>query len=594
MNDVTQHQHVIEKLADRRDALGGLHEEMEIDEVFISGSADDPRAMSVLNGYLRGFPAEFRARIPSIASDAMQRLRNQVYVGETPDVHLRKPPIKRGERKVSRERDEKTELEQYLKSYLGFIERYGSESPFITSTDHMFGLGMTVVAYPLVYSRVPNHPFALKNGKTREPRNEKERKRLQQYQRERRGAMPFDVVPKHPSTALFDLYNDPIQDMIIEEDVLAGTLRRFEHLQLQDRQSRTTGTLVSFCNSEVYGYWWNGLPLLTSKEGADDEGLAPNTTGILWYGMARSGFGYRNAKGDWKYAIKGVVRDARAVILSLITDYNVQEIMKLLYVWPEEEVEVTTEEGRQEAEERQHGPGAKWIHGTGARKLPTDATQIPQWGFQIQNINTALAEAHLGSRVLSGEIETGPASRLRTNVGLALAPTKATKQALNHLWSNILNDCLYMQKHDIGQPLLIPTTNGYMDFDATKIPDDALVEVEVTPVTAEEKQLQLQGAIQRVAGGTMSVRRMLELDPDVDDVDEELIEIDADAIMRIGDSLKVASDEATRRFQAHLAEKNGAAPNPGGLPQEDAAVTTVGSQQDIQRNGFNALPPGGL
>ena len=589
---------VFSKLEDRRDTLQGLHQQMAIDELFIAGSAVLGNAD--LMQYLRGFPEGFIARSPPIAIDAVQRLRNQIITGETPDPKVLMADHHRGPEKENREKDDRLELQRYLKDELEHLDGgNGDESVFLTIGDHILGLGMAVLAYPFVKGRIPANPFFVKKtGLERRPRTPTEERKQQEYQRVRRGAIPFDLKPVHPVCAYFDIYHQPQEDMITEEEVKLGTLaERFPHLSIPVTSYHATEKLVSFCSAKEYGYWLGDKALLLPKDGANGEGIAPNPTGVLWYQMARSGFGFRTSKGDWADMIQGVIRGARPVILSLITDYNVQEIMKLLYVWPEEEFEVTTEQGRLDLDAYERGPGAGWVHGTGVRKLPTDATQIPNWAFEIQSLNSSVAEAHLGSKVLSGVDEDDTLGGLRTRVGLAQAPTRITKRALERMWAKVMMDMLWIQKHHLGVPLSIPTAGGYEDFDAKRIPDSARIVMDLTPATKEEISFQLEDLLKRKQAGAASTRRMLELDPEVTDVEDELINIDADAIMAMGETLQTASAEANRRFQQRIGAVPPEAPVPQGLPGDAVTVGTVGSPQDIgmqqqmARNGTNVAPP---
>ncbi len=567
---------VTARLEDRRSVFAAMHREMAIDELFILGSAV-MQDQSLLQ-YFRGFPPGFLPRIPSIAADAVARLRNQIIVGETPDVSVRMPGMRRGEQKDKKARDDREALEQMLKAQLSCIERYGSVSPLLTAADHAFGLGAGILAYPLVADRLQEHPF----GEQRAARDAAETKLLREYQRMQRSTFPYDVRAVSPMVAFWDPYHEPFKDMILEERVYLGTYaQRYPHLGIQSGAYRTEAKLVSFCSRHEYGYWLDGRPLVQPEDGADGDGIAPNETGVLWYRMARSGYGFQSAKSGWEFAIKGVVRDARSVILSLITDYNVQEIMKLLYVWPQTEMEVKSDQGRDDLEDYKTGPDAMWVHGTDVRRIPTNAAQIPQWAFEIENLNTSMAEAHLGGRVLSGVDEQDTASGLRTRVGLAKAPTRATKKALENAVAGMLSDMLYIQKNVLDQPLMLPTATGYATFDVARVDDNIWIEVDLTPLSDEERAFKLGDLLKRKQAGVVSIRTVVHADPSIDDPDEELIEIDADRVMEQGDLMQAASAEALRRFQ----EQTGAteAPNPGALPGETSQVVTLGSPVDVGR-----------
>ena len=565
---------VEEKLSDRESVFGELHADMRLDESMIIGG----------EVALRGFPGDFRAKVPPVAGDAVRRLRDQILVGEPADGHVRTPsPKHRGDDASKKQREKEDaenvrELERWLRAELALIERNGHESPLMTVANHCIGLGLGVIAYPFVKGNLPKPP----RWHGRAPRDNRERQALQEYERKRRGAFPFDVYAVHPLTAFFDPYHTVIEDMIVKEEVLMGSYAgRFPHLNIPTKSFGSSGTLVSYCSPEWYGYWLDGRPLLTGQ-GVNGDGCAPNPTGVLWYKMARSGFGFASGKAAWKDAIKGVIRDARPVILSLYTDYNVQEIMKLIYLFPPKNMLVKSEQGRQEAEDYRMGPGSVWLHGEDVVELPTDVTQIPQWAFQIQNLNTVTAEAHLGSRVLSGVDEGGNnASVLRTRVGLAEAPTRASKASIEAMASAMLSDMVYIQRHKLEGPLSIPSSTGYVEFKTERITDDMIFEVDLTPLTPEEKAFRLDDGLKRLQVGAMSLITYLRLDPDIDDPEQERSEIDADTILKVGDVVKWASTEALRRVQ----EETGM-PVPGGLAGDagqGAQVQTLGSPGDMQQ-----------
>ena len=588
----TKQSDVFSMLEDRRSVLGPLHTQIAIDELLIGGAA--VMGSRDLMQYLRGFPRDFTARIPSIAADAVQRLRNQIVVGETPDPKVMTSGSRRGEQKDQHEKEDRLELQRFLKAELEHLD--AQSSLFLPAADHILGLGMAVVSYPFVKARLPKDPFAMPDRSRRQPRPNEEKKRLT-YERQRRGAIPFDAKIVHPVTAFFDIYNQPIQDMIVEEEVRLGSLaQQYPHLGIGSGQYGQTAKLVSYCSAREYGYWLDNVPLLRGR-GVNSDGIAENTTGVLWYGMAISGYGFAVSKGGWEHAIQGVVRGARSAILSLITDYNIQEIMKLLYVWPQREFEVKDEQGQLELDQYETGPNAMWAHGQSVRRIPTDATQIPQWAFEVENLNSGMLEAHVGAKVLSGVDEDDTASGLRTRVGLARAPTRITKRSLERMFSNMTMDMVWIQKHQLGQPLCIPTANGYEDFDAAKIPDETRVDIDLTPATQEDITFQLEDSLKRMQAGARSVRKVLEDDPSIDDVDEELINIDADAIMKQGDVLAAASAEANRRFQERIGAAPVEGPVPGALPGDPAQVSTLGSPQDlamqeqIARNGAGMAPP---
>ena len=93
---------VRDRLSDRETVFSALHREMAIDETLILGSAvmGDTSVMQ----YLSGFPAGALAKLPPIALDAVHGLRNQILIGQPPEVHVKAPSYRRGDQKDEKAR----------------------------------------------------------------------------------------------------------------------------------------------------------------------------------------------------------------------------------------------------------------------------------------------------------------------------------------------------------------------------------------------------------------------------------------------------------------------------------------------------------
>ena len=604
MADLTYDQ-VVEMLESRRTTFGPLHEQMRIDELFFLACAlIDTYGTNAIADYLSNFPDGFPIKVPSLMVDAVERQVNLLLVGETPIVDVLLPPnLHIGPDKEQRMRDDRDELRRILRALLSYIESYSAESPFRPAAMHLIALGMCVIAYPISRDRWPEHPFKVRGTPeagqpylTRAPRNPKEEQRLKRWERSRLGALPFDVHAIHPMTAFFDPYNEPMEDMIEEQYVDAAAFaKRYPKLELSPRGNGSNNSiLVTYCSDGWWGMWLDGQSLLKGKN-VNEDGVAENTTGVLWYKMAYSGHGYLSHKREWVYRIQGLVRGARDELTAIISDFNAQSHAKLNYLFPPEEFVAKTDEAAEEAKTYRKGVGSTWVHGEDVTKVRQEILQIPNWFFSSESLTRGLFEGHTGSNVLGGNWEGQETlGGIQSRQGLAKGGVRAAKQSLEQALQGMLSDMVYMQTlPELGEPLWLPTVKGYEALKPDRIPPATRFVVEISPPTPDERQQQLQADLLRVEAGTLSQRTVMERDPDIEDVDEEMVRVDSDRVMRQGDTLKLVSEAATQKFQAWVSgQKNGVAevgPAPPELQPAQTAPTTTVTRPP--QNGTASVPP---
>ena len=533
--------------ADRKQVFSRLHREWGYDEEILTASSRF-RDRSIMK-YLDGFPPGFVAKVPSLAKDVVDVGVNQIMAGETPSVRILLPPDAHRDAAIAKKHSE--DLARKCQALLWYVETFGTETPFRGMIQHALGLGLGVLAYPILWQRWPDHPLQLKSGKTREGRNAAERAKVEKWQRTRTG-LPIDVHAVHPRTALFDPDHDPIEDMIEEQLVSLGSFARdYPHLNLPERSTQKTAKLVTYCSAEEYGIWLNEKPLLLPKDGANAEGIAENTTGVLWYKIARGGFGDRTYKGEWDYAIKGILRDGRDMILGHITNYNVMEAIRQVYGFPEDDISGETLEQAQDEAPTSRGPSARWLHSSKVKRNIPQTPPVPQVVFQQLERQDEELGIHFGpyGDALRGIYQAETASGLRTRISLGKSPYRAAKQSTEQAASAFLMDVFYYVKKVLREPISFPGRDAIVTIRPDDIPDGARAVVDWAPPTPEEKGFELQDLLQKKEKDAASVRRILELDDDVDDVDEELANILADKTLAMPETLQMVSQMALADFQ---------------------------------------------
>ena len=566
-------------LQDRKTVFSELHTEMALDELFLLASSilGD---QSILP-YLMNFPEGFPAKIPSITMDAVMDWVDHLLTGETLHVRaLMSPNLYQGEGKERRAKNDRDEVERILKALLARIESYSAESPLRPWALHTIALGLGVLGYPISRDQWPEHPFRVRGVaaddspygyNTREPRTPKEEDMLARWKRSRPGALPFDVHAVHPATFFFDPYHEPIENAIEEKKVNAAAFAKlYPHLELSPRGGGNDSMLVTYCSPEFWGMWLDGIPLLKGKN-VNEDGVAWNTTGVLWYKMAMSGHGYLSQESQWVYRIQGLVRAARDEIRAIISDFNIQEFYKTNYVFPGEDFLIRSPKGEAEADQYHKGIAAKWKHGEDVERIREEIRNIPQGFFSMESLTRSLLEGHTKARVLGGTFEGGEtASGIISRQSLARGAIQSPKKSMEQALAGMLTDMVWMHSQNLKEPLLIPTVNGYETLKPGRIPELTRLLVDLSPQTQEERTVELQDLLQRKGAHAASTQRILDADDKVEDKKQELINIDSDLLMTAEQTRNMALEEVGRRFTARIGNRspatNGAAPEAAQAP----------------------------
>src|SRR5436190_9028832 len=128
----------------------------------------------------------------------------------------------------------------------------------------------------------------------------------------------------------------------------------------------------------------------------------PNPAG-LHYAMAWSGFGRQHSSGKLEYRGRGIIRDARDVILMYVSEVNDMEALRSVAAFPPLHVTgPTKEQADQESEDLEFGPATIWASSNEVNVAPIAPQQLNGVVFQQLQETRSMIEQVLGSDVLSG------------------------------------------------------------------------------------------------------------------------------------------------------------------------------------------------
>ena len=585
--------------ADRQRVYARMHREMEIDEDFLLGTSVYGEAYGGndrISRYLRrGFPADYRFTIPPIAKDAVDIGINNILVGETATVKVSLPLTSR--RSDQKLQDDAKDLEDTYQDLLYYLDTY-SQEPFLRAcVTWGLALGMAAFKYPLAWRRWPEYPLGeLSGGGRRKPANAKQRDEVARYQRKWQQAQPIAMQALHPLTLFPDPYHDPSEDYIERVTVRREAFTDYEF----DGAKEGDAVATYYCSPEWYGVWLDDQPLLGAKEHAVD-GIAPNPTGICWYGHVWAGFGTKDKKGAFEYLGKGILRDGRDIIVAYLRARNRLMAVGALYSFPPIDVDAPTkQQATEEGSEFSLTPGAIWPHSTGVHAKIVDMGNISPFIIEEYNQAKAELEVHFGPDILRGVRSPGEtAAGQRSRTSMALAPYKVLRQNLQQLVASALMNITHMVKVELRQPMNIIGRSTTRVLDPKNIPDDHMATVNFAPPTDEEEAQELEQKNQKMQLGVMSQERYLESEK-LDDPDEERARLLADEITKTPAYLQVLTDAATQQLQQALGLPPPAQPaappqpdqgfqqpeaQPGGfpLPGEQPMPPALGSPADMAR-----------
>lgn len=574
-----------DELGVRRSTFSSMHEEMRRDEVFLN--ATSVWQSGDLEQYVSSIPAGKRLQVPPTAIDAVNIQLNQVMVGETAGISVLLPPgVHRDPRRMQQAKED---LEKKLQALAWAIDTSRTESPLRQFMFDSLGLGLGVISHATAWDRWKPEPFVGKDGVRRKPRNAHERSVYRQWELSRQRTIPWDVKAIPPRRCFFDPWHDPPEDVIVEEQVsVRAYAARYPQLG-QHWGADKKGTLLTFCSMDEYGLWLDDIPLLKKKDGAQPDGVAENTSGVMWYKFAWSGFGHQSHDGNWVHRGKGVLRDARDVIAMYIAAINQLEVIRSVYAFPPlEGIGPTQAQAEQEMRGMAWGPGQQFAHSDAVRIAVMQMPQVPQAVFQSIQSHQQLLEIHFGPEILRGVVSAGEtlggqASRLAQ----AKAPLRTAQNSGEQAFAALLMDICHTISEEANRigPLVLPDRVG----DIVELgPDDMIpgmrILVDFAPPGRDDKVRQEVERYDKLRLKIMSRRTVMASDAEIDNVDEELAEIDSDALMEtpgVQELLgRAAGEQVQRELEAagQLAPPAPPAPAPPAPPAPGAAPSVSGPQ----------------
>lgn len=565
--------------AERRTALSRLAGEMEIDETFVDAAATWNTGR--MESYLYGLPKGLRAKVPPLAKDAVDIAVNQVFVGESPEVRVMIPP--KTYRDPQKGREIRENLERKLQALLWYIETYTTETPLRSFTWDTLGLGQGVLWYPLSSDRWPADPFRLKDGRRREPKNAREREQERRWKSRRFRSLPWDVRSLHPRRVLFDTYNDPPEDVIVEEQVsLRKYAQRFPHVKAtaSGLQQNRAVPLLTYCSADWYGLWLDEQPLLTKKEGADEDGIAENTWGVLWAKFGRSGFGRQTYNGEWEYRIRGILRDVRDVIAMYVSAVNQVEAIRGAYAFPPMDISGPEHELAM-LDRIVFGPAVIYKHSEQVRIKAMELPQVPPVVLQSIDMMQRFLEIHVGPEILRG-VREGPETALghEGRLSQAKAPLRPSRQSCQQGVAGMLMDmCQWVEHHEEDRLTFPDIGENIIELGPEDIPQVYRVTVNFAPPTSEEKARRQAERYQKMGNKVISRRHAMEWDDEIDDVEDELAEIYAETLLEQPALLEIVSQQASQQLRERLGLPEGPAeaPEPIAAQEPQGAPSGAGS-----------------
>lgn len=565
-------------------------------------------------------------RIPATAPIAVNTLVDHILLGERPEVKLSFPP---GVHKVTAREQEHIELiEGWVSGAMALVDRNSTESPRRDFVSQTANPGMGTLVYTLDWERWPDPPVR-REGESRAAW----RRRRREYDRERMRAFPFDIRSAPPTTIFPDPAHDPPHWFI---EVRERQRREFSEIPSESKpfsdgkmkhewrgQQIEVEELI-YCSKDYYAIYLNEHPLLTSEDGADSDGVAPNPTGKLWYKRAVNGLGKNDPKNRPEYKIIGLLRWAWDTLLmeaEAINQVNMMRGHMSSGSW-----DVSHPDGAERAKQLLRDNPIRIGDITfrddalriGALELPVMHPAVLDTLTIIQN----LVDLALGASILRGIGTAGDAAaKYRTMLAEARLKFAATRescqQAEEGMWTDILEmirDNPEEFKHGVSVFGSVKGESKYLTLKPDMIPDGFILTIQYQPTTAEEKAFMLEQGLQLLKAGpgggpAISMAEFLGEYAGIDDPQKTLKDMAKDQIRQqlIAFAGQIAVQIASQRLQAKLpglfpvvaptGQPQGGIPEPGpgGFtpPGEQPVGPGVGTPQDMlaQSNAMATLPP---
>jgi hypothetical protein len=534
---------------------------------------------------LSGFPKNFKLKTPAIAKFSVDTAVANVMTGYKPVIRVLLPGRESTARLAAQER-----LERGYEGLNHAVVTSKTENPFRQMMWHCLAYGLGVIASPPASKLVwPEPPFGRDGkGKPREGRTARQRQMFARWERQRMRGLPWDVRVVHPLNAFFDPDHDPPRWMVERRRVSIDAMRQqFPRVALAGSGVDPVHELLIYCDADWYACYLDEQPLLDSQDGADEDGVAPNPCGDLWYDFAWSGMGDVSDDGNYVHRMKGIIRDNIPAFKMYITELNVIEAIRKVNAFPTLNLrpgprvqslqDLMTEQAIKEADALGFGPGKVWrsLYWEVAPLALPDVTQALMAAFDESR---RLIEIGVGPSVLRGEWRDETASGQLTRLEQARTPLLPAKASGEQAVSNMYWKMGYQLKEVYREALTRYTVQAGKRVLGELRPEDIdirmQIEVDFTPPTQAEIAAKQSLLLERAGAGGVSLRRLVTLDDTpVDDPESEIADIMADRLLQAW----VASPAALQLVTQGPGQEPGGAPQEGmPLPQEGMPLPQEG------------------
>lgn len=539
-------------------ALGPAHQGVQLADQWLHVTPEYLQEDCLASYFkLDGFPKTFRVKTPNVPRASVDVAVANVMTGHEPIIDVFLPG---NDSQAMHDREDR--LQAGLRAHQHAIITSKSENPIRQFTWHTYAHGMGCLATPPSSKDVwPDPPYGKDSaGKARQGRNAKQRMEYARWERKRHQGVPWDMYAVHPRNIFFDPDHDPIwwavERRMVSGDAIKAQFPRFDASgNTRDRE------LLIYCDADSYACYLGGFPLLDTQDGADEDGVAPNPCGDIWYDFAWAGMGDVAEDGDFKYRMQGLILPNIPAFRMYFTELNVVEAMRMMNGFPQMILRPRPGFSPQElmsaasqAEFKAYQPGVPTKNAMiywepGPVQLP-DITQALLTGFDESR---RLIEIGVGPSVLRGEwrdeTATGQASRREA----ARLPLLAGKYSIEQALSNSYWKQAQQLKREDAEPIIRAYKGaGKKRIGVLKGEDvtlDMQVNVDLSPPTPSEQAEKLQNLTELLKVNATSRRRVVTLDDSIpEDPDALMTEIDSD---RLFDAW-LASDRAVALLEAPM------------------------------------------
>ena len=597
----------------RKRVLGPMHDRMRVADEWLHADEQPSPIVKYIN---RGVPAGHNWSVFPYAWTVLNRGVNQVHTAEVPQVTYELPAEYK--RRYKNAADDEKACQQALQSIIYRAVTGSTENPFLDGLHQQLGLGQGCLSYHFDYDRLPKRPDHAKG-------TPEEEEAWETWERLRAEVLPWRIESLHPTWVLPDIHNDPPQDFIIERPVsLADMAERFPKLGLDSTTaggsgSEPTAKYVEYVSREWYGCWVNAMPV-TEVEGADEDGIAPNTLGHVWYSNFWSGLGKKDEFGSWNRRGVGMIQRGISEFAGLTFDDNWLDIIKRSYMPKYLAKGPTAELAAEATADIDPLSGAVAALPDGISFGPMDGPEVPEALIQDKRDRQQRIEQLYGPGLLSGTYHSEPASKMAARMEAARGPYRVPKKNIEQAVATMLGDILWDIKHE---PDLADGYHGSYEqgkgqdrrryavyLKPSQIHPGGKITVDFSPPTPEDKAFKVEDARAKQEYHWISAETAMKAGAEVEDTVEEMAQIMADQVMAtpefIGFQTQIAIQALQSQYGAPMAPAAqmgpagaadagmGLEPLPPGVPQEPGPplgsdLAAMEQAQTMQRSVFR--PP---